>query len=95
MEDFKGKDILMKKMILMIATVAALAATASAPVQAHRLHIRPGAALAFAAGAAIATAAAPLVVDPYAYEPDYYYAPAPLYPAPVIVPFRVHRHHWR
>ena len=84
----------MKKMILMIATVAALAATASAPVQAHRLHIRPGAALAFAAGAAIATAAAPLVVDPYDYDPYYYYAPAPVYAAPVFVPFRVHRHHW-
>jgi hypothetical protein len=86
----------MKKMLLMIATVAALAAAASAPAEAHRLHIRPGAAVALAAGAAIAAATAQLVADPYAYELDYC-APAPLYyyrAAPVVLPFPVHRHHW-
>jgi hypothetical protein len=87
----------MKKMLLTIATVAALAATASAPAEAHRLRVRPGAAaVALATGAVVAAATAPLVADPYVYEPGYYYAPTPLYygAAPVVLPFRVHRHHW-
>jgi len=89
MEDTKGKDISMKKIVLMIAAATALAATASAPAEAHRLHIRPGAALAAAAVAAIATEA--LIPGP-----DYYYAPTPLYygDAPVVLPYPGFRRHW-
>jgi hypothetical protein len=77
----------------MIAAVTALAATASAPAEAHRLHLfRPGAVVA-ATVAAVATDA--LVYGP-GYGPDYYYAPTPLYygAAPVILPYPRFRHRW-
>jgi hypothetical protein len=83
----------MKKIILMIAAATALAVTASAPADAHRLHIfRPGGAIAAAAVAAIATDA--LVYGP-GYGPGYYYAPRPLYfGAPVIFPHPGLRYRW-
>jgi hypothetical protein len=90
MEDLRGKDILMKKIALMIVAVTALAATASAPAEAHRLHIiRPGAAIAVAAVAAIAT-------DALVSAPGYYYAPTPLYygAAPVVLPYAGLRYRW-
>jgi hypothetical protein len=92
MEDSKER-IAMKKIVLMIAAVTALAATASAPAEAHRLHIfRPGA-IAAATVAAIATDA--LVYGP-GFGPDYYYAPTPLYygAGPVFLPYPGFRHRW-
>jgi len=96
MED-EGKDISMKKIVLTIAAVIALAATASAPAEAHRLHIfRPGA-IAVATVAAIATDAL-VYGSGYGpgYGPGYYYAPTPLYygAAPVILPYPGFRHRW-
>ncbi len=84
----------MKKIVLMIAAATALAITASAPAEAHRLHIfRPGGAIAAAAVAAIATDA--LVYGP-GYGPGYYYAPTPLYygAAPIILPHPGFRYGW-
>jgi hypothetical protein len=83
----------MKKIVLMIAAAATLAATASAPAEAHRLHIRPGGAIAAAAVAAIATDA---LVYGGGYGPGYYYAPAPLYygAAPVVLPYGGPRYRW-
>jgi hypothetical protein len=75
----------MKKIVLMIAAVSALAATASAPAEAHRLHLRPV--------AAVATEA---LVNGPGYGPGYYYAPTPLYygAAPVVLPFVGPRYHY-
>jgi hypothetical protein len=83
----------MKKIVLMIAAVSALAATASAPAEAHRLHLRPVAALAAGAVAAVATEA---LVNGPGYGPGYYYAPTPLYygAAPVVLPFVGPRYHY-
>jgi hypothetical protein len=92
MEDSKER-IAMKKIVLMIAAVTALAATASAPAEAHRLHIfRPGA-IAAATVAAIATDA---VVYGPGYGPGYYYAPTSLYygAGPVFLPYPGFRHRW-
>jgi hypothetical protein len=87
----------MRKIILMIATAAALAATASAPADAHRLRvIRPGGAIAAVAGAAVAAATIPLVAAEALDGPGVYYGPTPLYygAPPVILPYPIHRHHW-
>ena len=87
----------MKKIILTIAAVAALAAVASAPAEAHRLRvIRPGGAIAAAAGAAVAAATLPLVAAEALDGPGGYYGPTPLYygAPPVILPYPFHRHHW-
>jgi hypothetical protein len=87
----------MKKIVLTIAAVAALAATASAPAEAHRLHLRPGAAIAAAAAVPLAAAAvAGIATEALIPGPDYYYAPTPLYygAAPVILPYPGFRRHW-
>jgi hypothetical protein len=83
----------MKKIALMIAAATALAVTASAPAEAHRLHIfSPGGAIAAAAIGAIATDA--LVSGP-GYGPGYYYGPPPVYfGAPVIFPHPGLRYRW-
>jgi hypothetical protein len=83
----------MKKIVLTIAAVAALAATASAPAEAHRLHLRPGAGLAAAAAIPLVAGLATEALVP---GPDYYYAPTPLYygAAPVILPYHGFRRHW-
>ena len=77
----------MKKAALILATVAALGAAATAPAEARGL--RGGAALL---GAAVATA---VVVDSlsYGYGPDYYYGPRTYFGGHHH--FRGHRRHWR
>ena len=84
----------MKKIVLTIAAVAALAATASAPAEAHRLHLRPGAAIAAVPLAAAAVAG--IATEALIPGPDYYYAPTPFYygAAPVILPYPGFRRHW-
>src|SRR6266481_745257 len=79
---FERKGISMKKIALMIVAVTALAATASAPAEAHRLHVGPGVAIA---------------TDALVPGPGYYYAPTPLYygAVPVVLPYPgFHRHWW-
>jgi len=87
----------MKKLVLIIATTGLLAATASGPAEAHRLHVRPGAAIAAAAAVPLAAAAvAGIATEALIPGPDYYYAPTPLYygAAPVILPYPGFRRHW-
>ncbi len=77
----------MKKVILMIATVATLAATVSVPAEARGLRGRG----VVVGGAAIAAAAvaATVAADAYGYGPGYYYGPAPVYYGPGY--YGVHR----
>jgi hypothetical protein len=78
----EAKDIRMKKLILTIATVTALAAAASVPAEARTLrpHLHPTAAAAVATAAAIAANA--YLNGPYGY----YYGPAPVYYGAPVYP---------
>jgi len=64
----------MKKLVLMIATFATVAAVLAAPAEARGLHRHGGAGTALAAATIAAT-----VADTYVYGPGYYYGPAPVY----------------
>ncbi len=69
----------MKKLVLIIATTGLLAVAASRPAEAHRLHLRPGAAIAAAAAIPLAAAAvAGIATEALIPGPDYYYAPTPV-----------------
>jgi hypothetical protein len=74
-EIISGKDIVMKKLLLTIATVSALAAIASAPVEARSLrpHHGVGIGVGGGRGAAIAAAATAAAIAAEAY--GYGYAP--------------------
>jgi hypothetical protein len=74
-----GKDIVMKKLLLTIATVSALAAVASAPAEARSLrpHHAVGVGGRGAAIAAAATAAA-IAAEAYGYAPYGYYYGGPV-----------------
>ncbi len=83
----------MKKIVLMLATVATIAASVSAPAMAQPLRgyyrggvhagigrgYVPAGAIAAAAIAATAAAAASPYGYGYGYGPGYYYGPAPVY----------------
>ena len=67
----------MKKLVL---TVAAIAATASTPAEAHGLRPHRGAGTA-AAAVAVAAAAAAIAASSYGYGPYYYGPPVVVVPA--------------
>jgi hypothetical protein len=70
----------MKKIAILLATVATLAAVASAPAEARvRRGINPVVASSVLAGAVVAAAAA----DQYGYGRGYYYGPR-YYDGPVV-----------
>ena len=75
----------MNKFILTIATVAALAAVASAPAEARTLRLKPTAGAIAVTAATLA--AATIAADAYIYgSSGYYVAPAPFaYGAPVYL----------
>jgi hypothetical protein len=85
------EGIRMKKTAMLIATVATLAAVASAPAEArgHRARVGVGAGVAIAAAAVAATVAA----DAYGYGPGYYYGPAPVYYGGPVY-YGVHHRGW-
>ena len=74
-----GKDIVMKKLLLTIATVSALAAVASAPAEARSLHAHHGIGIGRgAATAAAAAAAVAIAAEAYGYAPYGYYYGGPV-----------------
>jgi hypothetical protein len=82
-----GKDIVMKKLLLTIATVSALAAVASAPAEARSLHPHHGVGIGMGRGAAVAAAATAAAIAAeaygYGYAPyGYYYGTPAVYGAP-------------
>ena len=82
-----GKDIVMKKLLLTIATISALAAVASAPAEARGLRPHHGVGIGVGGrGAAIAAAATAAAIAAeaygYGYAPYGYYAGTPVYGAP-------------
>jgi hypothetical protein len=79
----------MKKLALAVATLATLAAVASAPAEAHGLRgHHHGLRIGLGAAAAVATVAAIAADAATPYDPyGYYYGPRPLYyGAPVYAP---------
>jgi hypothetical protein len=82
-----GKDIVMKKLLLTIATVSALAAVASAPAEARSLRPHHGVGIGMGRGAAVAAAATAAAIAAeaygYGYAPyGYYYGTPAVYGAP-------------
>jgi hypothetical protein len=83
-EIISGKDIVMKKLLLTLATVSALAVVAGAPAEARGLRPHHGVGIGVdgrgAAIAAVATAAAIAAgVYGYGYAPYGYYYGGPVY----------------
>jgi hypothetical protein len=78
----------MKKIVLMIATVATLVAAVSVPAEARGLRGR-GAVVGSGAALAAAAVAATVAADAYGYGPGYYYGSAPVYYGPGY--YGVHR----
>jgi hypothetical protein len=78
-EIISGKDTVMKKLLLTIATISALAVLASAPVEARGLRPHHGVGGVGGRGAAIAAAATAAAIAAeaygYGYAPYGYYGP--------------------